>query len=311
MTCWVGIDVAKDSLAVWLRPQGKSFSVSNDEQGHQQLLALFAEEKPGRIVLEATGGYECGVMFSLSRAGHRVSRLNPTRVRAFATAMGKLAKTDPIDAAVLAHLAQTLEEAPSTVPSPERERLRELVQRREQLVSQRDDERRRLHQARDSFVRQCLEGAIKALKETIRDYDKEIVKAMNVVDAEQAQQLRQVKGVGPITVAGLLAYLPELGQLNRRQIAALVGLAPYNSDSGQKSGQRRIRGGRGMIRRILYMTTLSIIRYQEDFARRYQRLRENGRCAKVALVACMRVLIVRLNAMVRDGTCWKTGTVQQ
>lgn len=311
MTCWVGIDVAKDSLAVWLRPQGKSFSVSNDEQGHQQLLALFAEEKPERIVLEATGGYECGVMFSLSRAGHRVSRLNPTRVRAFATAMGKLAKTDPIDAAVLAHLAQTLEEAPSTVPSPERERLRELVQRREQLVSQRDDERRRLHQARDSFVRQCLEGAIKALKETIRGYDKEIAKAMNVVDAEQAQQLCQVKGVGPVTAAGLLAYLPEQGQLNRRQIAALVGLAPYNSDSGQKSGQRRIRGGRGMIRRILYMTTLSIIRYQEDFARRYQGLRENGRCAKVALVACMRVLIVRLNAMVRDGTCWRTGTVQQ
>lgn len=306
MTCWVGIDVAKDSLAVWLRPQGKSLSVSNDEVGHQQLVALFTEEKPGRIVLEATGGYERGVLHALSRAGHAVSRLNPTRVRAFATAMGKLAKTDPIDAAVLAHLAQTLEEAPSTVPSPERERLRELVQRREQLVSQRDDERRRLLQAKDALVRQCLEDAIKALKARIGSYDEAIAEAMTAVDSEQAQQLQQVKGVGPVTVAGLLAYLPELGQLNRRQVAALVGLARYNSDSGQKSGQRRIRGGRGMIRRILYMATWSVIRYQKDFSLRYHALREKGRCAKVALVACMRVLIVRLNAMVRDGTCWRT-----
>lgn len=309
MTYWVGIDVAKDSLAVWLRPQGQSFSVSNDEAGHQQLLALFAEDKPDRIVLEATGGYERGVMFALSRANHVVSRLNPKRARAFATAMGKLAKTDPIDAAVLAHLAQTLEEAPSTVPSPERERLRELVQRREQLVSQRDDERRRLPQAKDVFVRECLKNAIKALQDTIRSYDREIAQAMAAVDAEQVQQLSQVKGVGTVTVAGLLAYLPELGQLSRRQIAALVGLAPYNCDSGQKSGQRRIRGGRGMIRRILYMTTWSVIRHQKDFALRYQSLRENGRCAKVALVACMRVLIVRLNAMVRDGTCWREGAV--
>lgn len=309
MTCWVGIDVAKDSLAVWLRPQGKSLNVSNDEAGHQQLVALFAEEKPARIVLEATGGYERDVLYTLSRTGHAVSRLNPTRVRAFATAMGKQAKTDPIDAAVLAHLAQTLEESPSLPVSPERERLRELVQRREQLVSQRDDERRRLHQAKDAFVRQCLTDTIKALKTKIRGYDEKIAEATMVVDAEQALQLGRVKGVGPITVAGLLAYLPELGQLNRRQIAALVGLAPYNSDSGQKSGQRRIRGGRSMIRRILYMTAWSMIRYQEDFSRRYQALREKGRCAKVAVVACMRVLIVRLNAMVRDGTCWRTDTV--
>lgn len=308
MTCWVGIDVAKDSLAVWLRPQGKSFSVTNDDAGHQQLVGLLAEEKPSRIVLEATGGYELAVMYALSRAKHTISRLNPVRVRAFATAMGKLAKTDPIDAAVLAHLAQTLEESPSTVPSPERDRLRELVQRREQLVSQRDDERRRLPQARDAFVRKCLEDAIKSLQGTIRRFDREIATAMDCVDSEQAQQLAQVKGVGPVTVAGLLAYLPELGQLNRRQIAALVGVAPYNSDSGQKSGQRRIRGGRGMIRRILYMATWSVIRYQKEFSQRYHGLRENGRCAKVALVACMRVLIVRLNAMVRDGTCWRTGT---
>lgn len=307
MTCWVGIDVAKDSLAVWLRPQGRSLSVSNNEEGHQQLLALFADEKPGRIVLEATGGYERAVLHTLSRAGHTVSRLNPTRVRAFATAMGKLAKTDPIDAAVLAHLAQTLEEAPSQPLSPERERLRELVQRREQLVGQRDDERRRLLQAKDAFVRQCLKDAIEALKAKIRSYDEQITEALAAVDAEQARQLGQVKGIGPVTVAGLLAYLPELGQLNRRQIAALVGLAPYNTDSGQKSGQRHIRGGRGMIRRILYMATWSVIRYQQDFALRYQRLRESGRRAKVVLVACMRVLIVRLNAMVRDGTCWKTG----
>lgn len=308
MTYWAGIDVAKDSLAVWLRPQGTSFCVSNDEQGYQQVLALFAAEKPERIVLEATGGYERGILFALSRARQAVWRLNPTRVRAFATAMGKLAKTDPIDAAVLAHLAQTLEEAPSTVLSPERERLRELVQRREQLVSQRDDERRRLPQARDPFVRQCLEDAIKGLQRTIQRYDREIAKAMETVDPEQAQQLHQVRGIGPVTTAGLLAYLPELGQLNRRQIAALVGLAPYNCDSGQKSGQRRIRGGRGMIRRILYMATWSVIRCQQDFSARYQGLREKGRCAKAAVVACMRVLIVRLNAMVRDGTCWRTST---
>lgn len=308
-TAWVGIDVAKDSLAVWIRPHGVLVSVSNDATGYQQLLERFAQDKPGRIVLEATGGYERGVLFALLRAGHVVSRLNPTRVRAFATAMGKLAKTDPIDASVLAHLAQVLEESPSQAPSPEREQLLALVQRREQLVSQRDDERRRLPQARHALVRDCLENAIKTLQRTIRRYDQEIAKALDALDPEQVEQLRQVKGVGPVTVAGLLAYLPELGQLNRRQVAALAGLAPYNCDSGLKSGQRRIRGGRGALRRILYMATWSVIRYQQEFAARYQKLRDKGRCPKVALVACMRVLIVRLNAMVRDGTGWRTGAV--
>ena len=311
MTCWVGIDVSKQTLAVWVLPQEASIEVSNTTAGHRQLLELLADKAVERIVLEATGGYERGVMSTLSAAGLCVVRINPRRARAFAIALGKLAKTDPIDACVLARMAQVLKTPAQVSASPQREALRNLVQRREQLVQQRDDERRRLAQGHSARVQESLRACIEHLKSQIQQLDRAIAQAARAADAERTEQLTAIAGIGPVTVSSLLAYLPELGQLNRQQIAALVGLAPYNNDSGKYAGKRRIQGGRPAIRRVLYMAALSVIRKQDDFKRRYEQLRTRGKCAKVTIVACMRVLLIRLNAMIRSQTTWKTEPVPQ
>jgi transposase len=311
MTCWVGIDVSKQTLAVWVLPEEASIEVSNTTAGHRQLLDLLADKDVGRVVIEATGGYEREVMSALSGAGLCVVRINPRRARAFATAVGKLAKTDPIDAAVLAHMAQVLRTPAQVSASPEVEALRDLVQRREQLVQQRDDERRRLAQVRSVLVQESLRACIEHLKKQLQQLDRAIAQAARATDAQRTEQLTAISGIGPVTVSSLLAYLPELGQLNRQQIAALVGLAPYNNDSGKHAGKRRIQGGRAAIRRVLYMAVLSVIRKQDDFKRRYNQLRARGKCAKVAIVACMRVLLIRLNAMIRSQTAWKIEPVPQ
>lgn len=305
MNVWVGIDVSKGTLAVWIRPAGVSFCVANTPAGHQELRQRLAAMTVLRVLLEATGGYEGAVLRTLADAGLTVVRINPHRARAFATAMGKVAKTDPIDAAVLAHLAEVLDAPPTIVVSAETSALRALVQRREQLVQQRDDERRRRHQATLKAVRASLERCVRSLQREIDSFNEAIAKALLAVDSALAQQLIAVKGIGPVTTSSLIAYVPELGTLDRRQIAALVGVAPYNADSGQYAGKRRIRGGRALIRRVLYMATLSVIRRQADFKDRYRALRARGKCAKVAIVACMRVLLIRLNAMVRDKAEWK------
>lgn len=311
MTCWVGIDVSKQTLAVYVLPEQVSFEVPNSAEGHRQLLDQLADRGVQQIVLEATGGYERAVLSTLGAAAHPVVRINPRRARAFATALGKLAKTDPIDAAVLARMAQVIEPTANVSPSAELEALRDLVQRREQLVQQRDDERRRLAQARCALVRDSLIACIEHLKAQIRQFDRAIAQAARTADTERTERLGAIAGIGPVTASSLIAYLPELGRLDRRQIAALVGLAPYNNDSGKHAGKRRIQGGRAAIRRVLYMAVLSVIRTQDDFKHRYNTLRERGKCAKVALVACMRVLLIRLNAMIRSQTSWQPARLPQ
>jgi transposase len=306
MSAWVGIDVSKRTLAVFVRPQGKSFECPNTDEGWAQLLFSLDGYDIQRVVLEATGGYERGVLQYLLSNGLDVVRVNPQRAKAFAKAMGRLAKTDPIDAAVLAHLAEVIEAKTCQVESPEAQALRELVRRREQLVQQRDDERRRLPQARTPLVLDSLKACLETFKAQIAQLDRAIAKAAREVDDERCSRLSEVVGIGPVTVASLLTYLPELGYLDRRQIAALVGVAPYNADSGNHRGTRQISGGRPMMRRVMYMTCWSVIRYQEDFKRRYEGLRQRGKPAKVALIACMRVLLTRLNAMLRDGTSWQS-----
>lgn len=305
MNVWVGIDVSKAELSVWVRPDGEGWSVANTPAGHRRLLRRLSGLAVERIVLEATGGYERGILTALAEAGLPVVRVNPVRARGFATALGQLAKTDPIDAAVLAHMAQSLE-LPATPPPPAaHSALRALVQRREQLVQQRDDERRRLAQAGLAAVQASLHRCLRTLQGEIKQLEIAIAQATEVADAALAAGLAAVAGIGPVTTASLMAYLPELGTVNKRQIAALLGVAPYNCDSGQHTGQRRIHGGRAALRRVLYMATWSVIRLQPEFKARYAALRARGKCAKVALIACMRVLIVRLNAMVRDRTPWR------
>lgn len=305
MALFVGIDVAKSSLAVALYPTGQQLAVDNDPNGHAVLCRWLADQEVDRILLEATGGYE-NVLLATLAARWPVIRIAPHRARAFAVAMGKIAKTDPIDAGMLAHLAGVIEGPLVTPQSPAEARLQALVRRREQVVAQRDDERRRCLQVTDTFVRRSVQRHIKQLLQEIPRLDREIEACVPACGDERAQRLRRVPGIGAVTVATLMAFLPELGQLENRQVAALVGLAPYNCDSGNHRGLRRIRGGRANVRRNLYMATWSAVRHQPDLKARYAALRARGKCAKVALVACMRVLLIRLNAMLRDGSEWRT-----
>jgi len=308
MSFFVGIDVAKATLAVALRPSGVCFEVSNTPAGHRKLIRRLKELDVERVLLEATGGYERPVVDALVDIWP-VVRISPHRARAFALAMGRIAKTDPIDAAMLARLAQVIEGPLVRAVSPQQRELQGLVDRREQLVGARDDERRRQHQTACKAALASLKRQIKGLQLEIARLDRAIAEAVARAEQTIAAPLRSVSGIGPVTTATVLAFLPELGELSRRQIAALVGVAPYNVDSGQRQGKRRIRGGRAKLRRVLYMATWSAIRSQPDLNARYHHLRERGKCAKVALVACMRVLLIRLNAMLRDGTPWRPQTV--
>jgi transposase len=305
MISWVGIDISKSNLVVWVKPQNEGFDVSNTSEGFLELIQRLSRFNVGLILLEATGGYERHAMAALQGANFKVLRINPRRARSFAVAMGKNAKTDAIDAAVLADFAQVLNASSSKVISPEREALRELVQQREHFVQQRDDNKRRLQQAQLPAVIALIKGHIHFLQTQIRQLDKAINQSMHELDAEKAQRLISVKGIGTVATASLLVYLPELGELDRREVAALAGIAPLNDDSGNHSGKRQIYGGRARVRRALYMACWVVIRHQADFKARYEGLRERGKSAKVALIACMRVLLIRLNAMLRDGTEWR------
>lgn len=302
---WVGIDVAKDTLAVCVLPDKRQRDYANTLDGWTKLLDELSGYEVQRVLLEATGGYEAGVLRYLAAADLPVMRINPRQARAFAQAMGRQAKTDRIDAALLAHQAQVIEGTAYRAQSAQALALQELVKRRTHLVAQRDDDRRRLAQASLPTVQANIRHCLAFLNQQIAALDQDITQACRELDDGRAQRLASVSGIGPVSVANLLAYLPELGHLDRRQIAALVGVAPYNVDSGAKKGIRRISGGRSAIRRVLYMAAWSVVRHQADFNRRYQELLQRGKPAKVALIACLRVLLTRLNAMLRDGTPWR------
>ncbi|MCQ6260281.1 transposase, partial [Pseudomonas sp. Q11] len=259
----------------------------------------------GRVLLEATGGYERSVMKALQAAGFEVIRINPCRAKNFAKAMGQQAKTDPIDARLLAQFAAVIKSTNSRITSAEQDDLRALVQQRENFTQQRDDDKRRLKTASSEAVKPALQSHIDYLCEAIKLIEKMIRQSAENLDSEKVTRLCSVKGIGLVTAASVMAYLPELGEVGRHQIAALAGIAPYNDDSGTHKGQRHISGGRFSARRALYMACWSVIRYQPDFNARYKALREKGKCAKVALIACMRILLIRLNAMIRDGSEWK------
>mgnify|MGYP003477556802 FL=1 len=305
MISWIGIDISKSNLVVWVQPQGEGFDLPNTSGGFVELIERLSRYEVGRVLLEATGGYESKVMAALQGANFKVLRINPRRARAFAVAMGKNAKTDPIDAAVLADFAEVLHASCDKIISPEREALRELIQLREQFVQHRDDNKRRLQQVQLPAVTEAIRGLVHYLQVQIKQLDKTIHQSMHELDAEKAERLISVKGIGTVATASLLVYLPELGELDRREVAALAGIAPYNDDSGNHSGKRQIYGGRARVRRALYMSCWVVIRHQPDFKARYDALRERGKSAKVALIACMRILLIRLNAMLRDGTEWR------
>jgi len=302
---FAGIDVSKDDLEAQLDSKDAGINCPNTANGFPLLIDWLKSHQVRCVLLEATGGYERQVMKALQTDGFEVIRVNPSRARSFAKAMGQQAKTDPIDARLLAQFAATIK-PPKTQPiSPDQDDLRALVHQRENFVQQRSDDERRLKTAGSDAVKPLLKGHIDYLNKVIVLLDAQIRQSAESLDRKRVLRLCSVKGIGLITAASLMAYLPELGKVGRHEIAALAGLAPYNNDSGKQKGKRYISGGRFSVRRSLYMACWSVIRFQPEFNARYKALLDKGKCAKVALIACMRVLLIRLNAMIRDDSEWR------
>jgi transposase len=303
----VGIDVASkyvDVAALGAELPANLRQVSNDAEGHSALAEGLVRLKPALVLMEATGGYEAALACALQAAGLRVAVVNPRMARDFARAMQRLAKTDRIDAASLAEFAGVLAARPDAerfirpLTDPEQQDLAALVTRRRQLVSMQLSERQRLRLARP-VARPSIEALLEAIARQLDDVEAEMARHVEQHHARMAQLLQGVAGIGRVAAATLIAELPELGRLNRRQICALVGVAPYANDSGASRGRRRIAGGRFEVRRALYMATLAATRHNEAIRAFYERLVAAGKLKKVALVACMRKLVTHLNAIAR------------
>ncbi|MEW6718265.1 MAG: IS110 family transposase [Chloroflexota bacterium] len=304
---YVGIDVSKDHLDVALGERGVIWKEENNPEGIQVLVERLLKRPPILIVLESSGGLEKWVAAELYSAGLPVAIVHPSRVRDFAKSIGLLAKTDKLDACVLAKFAQAVKPSPSRLPSEAEQQLTSLVRRRKQLLEMRTAEKNRLTTTRLQPLRERIQGHIAWLETDIRFLEKEIDNLIRCspVWSSKRSIMRSVRGVGPVTVCTLLAELPELGQLNRKKIAALVGVAPMNRDSGHQRRKRHVKGGRSTVRRVLYMATLTATRRNPSIRSFYLRLLDNGKEKKVALTACMRKLLVILNAMLRDQQAWR------
>jgi transposase len=306
---FVGIDVSSQTLEVASSDQTKTWQVSNDTAGLESLVSQLSTLGPALTVLEAPGGYEFEAACALQAAGLAVAVVNPRTARDFARAMGGLAKTDALDAKMLAAFARVLHQHPERerfvkpLADAELQRLQALVLRRRQLVQMITSERQRM---RISHVaaRPSIERVIEFLKSELGDSDADVAAHVQRHHAELAAALASVPGIGAASVAVLLAELPELGKLDRRRVAALVGVAPLNRDSGQMRGQRTIWGGRADVRRTLYMATLTAVRHNPILKTHYERLLAAGKRKKVALVACMRKLLTMLNAIAKHGSKW-------
>jgi transposase len=304
--CWIGIDVAKASLDVALLPQGKSFHFRYDQDGIDAIKALIAHPAATIVVLESTGGYEARLAIELLDLHCRVAVVNPRRVRDLAKGLGQLAKTDRLDAAILARYAQLVELQFLEKTSAKQAELTALVQRRQQLTHLQTMESNRLELTRSKPARHSIEQVLALLRKQIQQLEKQIAKLLASDDHwnQLAQRLQSIPGIGPLTAATLLAELPELGQLNRQCVAALVGVAPYAHESGPQSGKRSIRGGRASLRKALYMATLTAKRCNPLIRAFAQRLHLAGKPFKVIMIACMRKLLTILNAIVKQQTNW-------
>ena len=302
---FVGIDVSKERLDVAVRPTGEAWQVPHDSDGISSLMGCLRELAPNLVVVEATGGMELVLAGELAAAQLTVAVVNPRHVRDFARADGKLAKTDALDAQVLAHFAEAMRPASRPLPDASTQELKALVARRRQLVEMITSEKNRIRIA-TRRIRPKVQEHIRWLEENLGDLDRDLGDFMrsSPMWKDQDELLRSTPGVGPVLSMTLLSGLPELGALNRGEIAALVGVAPFNRDSGTFRGKRKVWGGRGQVRAALYMAALVATRYNPVLRGFYQRLCAAGKPKKVALTACMRKLLTILNVMVRDHTHW-------
>lgn len=305
----IGIDIAKQTFDAAVGVTGSIETFTNDDAGHNELLARLAGKSVDLVVMEATGGLERDLACTLQAAGFAVAVVNPRQARDFAKAMGYLAKTDRIDAKALAELAQVLSRHPersrfiTILPTAEQQALQALVARRRQLVAMHVAEHQRLAVSHPC-ARASIEAIIKALRAQLDEVEAELARHIKAHHADLAKRLASARGVGPATIATLIADVPELGHLSRKEISALIGVAPFNRDSGQMRGKRSIFGGRAQVRSGLYMATLVAIRFNAVIEHFYSRLVAAGKPKKVAIVACMRKLLTILNAMARTGKSW-------
>jgi len=302
----VGIDVSKERLDVCSLPEGGTFSVANDRAGIDELLARLLEGvRPELVVLEATGKYERPAAVAVAAAGIAVAVVNPRQARDFAKAAGRLAKTDRIDAEVLARFAGAVGPRPSVLPDEEARVLQDILLRRRQLLEMMVAEKNRLQMASEAVARR-IAAHVRWLEKELGRVDRELDEAVRESETWRANEelLRSVPGVGPVLAHTLLAELPELGTLPRRRLCALVGVAPFNRDSGTFRGKRQVWGGRAPVRAALYMGALVATRHNPVIRVFYERLLAAGKPKKVALVACMRKLLSILNAVMRDRVPW-------
>lgn len=303
--CFVGIDVAKAELVVAIAPQGEVFTVGNTPEDVTNLVTRLRTVRPRRVVLEATGGYETLAATTLAAAQLPVAVVNPRQVRDFARSTGQLAKTDKIDAGILAAFAQAVQVEVRPLPDQEARALQAVVSRRRQVVEMLAAERQRLHQA-NAVVAPSIRAVMRLLERQVQDLEHDLQQRLRKSPAWREAQdlLKSIPGVGDVLATTLLALLPELGQLNRKAIAKLVGVAPLNRDSGQYRGKRTVWGGRANVRAVLYMATLVGTRFNPVLKQFYARLLATGKPKKLALTACMHKLLLILNAVLRTHQPW-------
>jgi transposase len=305
--CFVGIDVSSQTLDVCLLPAGEAFSENNSGKGIERSVRRLKKAGPTLVVVEATGGYERTLVLALAEAGLPTAVVNPRQVRDFARARGILAKTDAIDADVLAQFARDLRPAPTEAPTERQLELEELLARRRQVIAMRAAEKNRRQQVRGRAVLNSVKTLLRTLDQEVAQLEERIAELLQqcALATQKLRLLTSTPGIGPTVGQTLVIDLPQLGQLNRREIASLVGVAPHNRDSGQRRGRRSIWGGRSHVRSALYMAVLASLRCNPVLRSFYQRLRAAGKPAKVALTACMRKLLTILNSMLARNTPWK------
>jgi transposase len=309
---WWGVDVASQKLDLGCCGADDVETFENSVDGIGRLLDRLAADPVARIVVEATGGYETALVVRLDEAGLPVVVINPRQLRAFATAVGELAKTDQIDARMIARFGRDVRPEVRPIPAEKQRLLADLAARRQQLLELRTAEANRRQQTVRRELQHSIDAVLKVLDEQLAEVDRQLAELIHMDSAWQQRDrlLQSVKGLGPVTSLVLVAELPELGRLDHKQIAKLVGVAPLNRDSGKQRGRRVIVGGRAAVRSALYMAAFNAMRCNPQIREFYLRLRQAGKAYKVAITACMRKLLTILNAMIRDQTPWKNPTAK-
>jgi transposase len=304
---YIGIDVSQGTLDMAAYPTGQVWQYKNTKSGIAKTVAKLKGINPRLIVMEATGGLELALKSGLDEAELPVAVVNPKRIRDYGRSLGELAKTDKIDAKVMAHFAAKMEPPPQPPRDKAERDLDNLVTRRNQLSDMRTAEKNRVKDYLDQAVKRDIQDHIRWLEGKITDLDKEIKQRINQnpVFSEKARLYKSMKGVGEVLASTLIAKVPEMGRVNQREMASLIGLAPVNRDSGKFRGRRMIHGGRGMVRKAAYMPAVVAIRFNPGIKALYQRLIAKGKLKKVALVACMHKMLTILNSMAKTNTLWK------